>query len=565
MNEQTVEVVALLAVIGLGLLLGKISWRGISLGTSGVVFVALAAGHFGFAVPRIAGVAGIILFAYCLGIGAGPSFLRMLFRQGTSLAVMAVSMILAAGVAAYLAALALDLSPGLASGLFAGALTSTPALAAATDRLPESTEVAVGFGIAYPFGVIGVILFVQLAPRLFSQGPGLHESEVGPTLEDGPITRVLVNVVNPSVVGRRLRDLASIARSNCQVSRLLVDNNLQPIPSSFCLATGQRVLVVGAEQRIPEIVEVLGERCDATETEYVLDLERQRRRVVVTSAQVVGQSLANLHLLSRFGVTISRITRQDIEFVPSPQERIQFGDALIAVGEADGLDQFVAFAGHRERTLDETDLISLTVGLVLGVLAGSAALTFGDKSISLGLAGGPLLVGLVLGHLGHIGPIVGRMPRAARFLLADIGLALFLGRAGSQAGEDFVTVIGAYGMTLPLAAITIVAIPLFVGTVVARFVLRIEIWETLGSICGAMTSTPGLGAVTSQVDSSLPATSYATVYPVALILITLVTPLLILQVPEPAATPVQPPATAAPPDLKTALVPAPDRELRLER
>jgi len=277
MNQLTEQIVALLAVIGLGLALGKISWRGISLGTSGVVFVALAAGHFGFIVPRTAGLAGIVLFVYCLGLGAGPSFLRMFFQQGKALAIMAVGMIIAAGLAAYFVALALGLSRDLASGLFAGALTSTPALAAATDLLPDSTEVAVGFGIAYPFGVIGVILFVQLIPLMFPQPP---DSDIGQAEEGsvgGPILRVLVDVTNPAVVGKRLRDVASLARANCQVSRLVVEGGLQPIPASFRLQAGQRVLVVGLQHRIPEVVEVLGRQCD--DMDYVLDLERQRRRI----------------------------------------------------------------------------------------------------------------------------------------------------------------------------------------------------------------------------------------------------------------------------------------------
>ena len=525
MDGATAQIIALFGVMGLGLTIGQMSWRGISLGTSGVVFVALVAGHFGFQVPKIAGSVGVVLFVYCLGIGAGPSFLRTFFQKGKKLSVMAVAMILAGGVVAWLAATLLHLSPGLTSGLFAGAMTSTPALAAATDQLPADPEVAVGFGIAYPFGVIGVILFVQLMPR-YSSGQSTTSTDT--TESDAqPISRMMIQVVNPGVFGKRLRDIAAISRANCQVSRLLVEGKLQPIPASFTLGPGQRVLIVGVRSQLREVAEVLGEPCE--DVDYVLDLERHHRRVVVNSKEMIGRTLAELHLLSRFGVTISRITRQDIEFVPSPDERIQFGDALTAVGESQGLDQFVRFAGHRERTLDETDLISLASGLVLGIVVGSLKLTLGSKSISLGLAGGPLLVGLILGQLGHIGPIVPRIPRAARFLLAEIGLALFLAQAGAQAGSEFVAVIRQHGIALPLTAIAIVVTPLLVGWLVARFVLRLDLWEMCGGICGAMTSTPGLGAVTSSVDSSVPATSYAAVYPLALLLVTILAPVLIAQ------------------------------------
>ena len=244
---------------------------------------------------------------------------------------------------------------------------------------------------------------------------------------------------------------------------------------------------------------------------------------------MIGKSLKELHLLSRFGVTVARIVRQDIEFVPSPQERIQFGDSLKAVGESTALDQFVQFAGHRERTADETDVVSLAVGLVAGVLLGQVKIAYGGESISLGLAGGPLVVGLVLGHFGIIGPFVGRMPRAARFLLTEIGLALFLAQAGTQAGGNFIAVMQQHGPALGLAALTILVVPLLVGFVVARFVLSVGVLETFGGICGAMTSTPGLGAVTAMVDSNRPATCYAAVYPLALVLITILAPVLILQ------------------------------------
>ncbi|WP_339910278.1 aspartate:alanine exchanger family transporter [Symmachiella dynata] len=527
MSESTEEIVTLFGVICLGLMLGRITWRGISLGTSGVVFVALAAGHLGYAVPQTAGTVGIVLFVYCLGIGAGPSFLGMFLQRGRSLIMLAVCMIISAGLIAWGVAEMLGLSPGLAAGLFAGALTSTPALAAASERLPLDTEVAVGFGIAYPFGVVGVVLFINILPRLLPDRSSSTYGINGNTPLDRSITRVLVDVTNPNVAGKRSRDLAIFAKANCQISRVMVNDKLQPPPASFQLETGQRILVVGAQCHIPEVVEVLGQECQ--DVEYVLDVERQHRRVVVTSKNVIGQSLKQLHLLSKFGVTISRITRQDVEFVPSPSEILQSGDALTAVGELRGLEQFVEFAGHRERTLEETDLISLLLGLTLGILVGHVNFAFGTLSVSLGLAGGPLLVGLVLGHMGHIGPIAGWMPRAARFLLSEIGLSLFLAQAGAQAGGQLFSVIQRYGVVLPLGAVIIVIVPLAVGVLLAKYVCRLGRLEAAGGICGAMTSTPGLGAVTSMVDSSIPSTSYAAVYPLALILMTILAPVLISQ------------------------------------
>jgi putative transport protein len=525
MNEATDQILALFVVIGLGLTLGKISWRGVSLGASGVIFVALAAGHFGFQIPKMAGDMGMVLFVYCLGIGAGPGFLRVFLRQGKALAVMGVAMNLSATAVAWLGAKVLGWEPDLASGLLAGALTSTPALAAASERLPGGSELAVGFGVAYPFGVIGVIVFVQITLRLFHQSVSAAERDHAVATGDDPIVRMLVEVLNPSVVGKELSDIAVISHSNCQVSRLLVGEKLEPIPPSFTLGLRQRVLIVGRRSRISDAVDVLGKTCD--DIGYTLDVEQQRRRIVVTSKSLIGQTLEQLHFRSRFGATVTRIARHDIEFVPSPQEKLQFSDALTVVGERDALDRLAKYAGHREQSLDETDLISLATGLVFGVLLGSVEFSYGGGSISLGLAGGPLVVGLLLGHFGRIGPIVGYMPRAARWLCAEVGLALFLAHAGSQAGSEFVSVVSQHGLQLGAGAVAILAVPLAVGFLMARYVLRIGILEMLGGICGAMTSTPGLGVVTSQVATSSPATSYAAVYPVALIIITLLTTALI--------------------------------------
>ncbi|MEW4490690.1 TrkA C-terminal domain-containing protein [Thalassoglobus sp. JC818] len=525
MDESTQQLLSLLVVVGLGLLFGKVSLRGISLGTSGVVFVALVAGHFGFRVPETAGQIGVVLFVYCLGIGAGSSFFQVLFSQGKSLSLMAGAMILSGGLTTWFLAQVFSLKADLAGGLFAGALTSTPALAAAIDSLPPGSKAAVGFGIAYPFGVICVIVFIQLIAKQFINSEELQKSDDTQASGDGAISNVLVEISNPAVIGKRPSQVTSLSNSKCQISRVLVDGRLQPLKGDFVFEAGQKVLIVGGANRLGGIVEVLGQSTESGD--YIRDTDRQRRRVVVTSSEVVGKTLEQLHLRSRMGITVTRVFRQEIEFVPSPKDEIYFGDALTVIGEPEAISEFVRFAGHRERTLDETDLISLVAGLSLGILLGQVRFGFGDLSITLGMAGGPLIVGLILGRVRKIGPLAVRIPPAAKLLLGEVGLALFLAQAGASAGQKFVSVIAQYGLVLCLVSICVVTVPLIVGVVMARRLFKIGWLEALGGICGAMTSTPGLGAITSTVDSSRPATSYATAYPLALILITLLTPALI--------------------------------------
>lgn len=522
--SSSAEILAFLLIVLLGSVLGRLSWRGLSLGTSGVIFVALLAGHLGWTIPDNAGLLGLVVFVYCLGIDAGPRFFRMFRQHASWLAIVGVVMLLAAAATTWLFARAINLPADLATGVFAGALTSTPALAAAAESLPANSQLAVGFGIAYPIGAIGVVLFVQLAARFFTHWSSRPDSETSAG-DSTQITREVVEVLNPNIVGKRLSELSVLEHSNCQISRARVNDQMVPIPSGFSLQLGQQLMVIGSASDVQMVVEFMGRKAD--QSNYVLDTERQRRRVVATSESVVGQSLKDLHLRSRMGVTITRIVRHDLEFVPDATQIIQFGDALTAIGEPAALDRFVELAGHRERSFDETDLISLAAGLFLGVLVGCIRFELGGETMSLGMAGGPLIVGLVMGHFGRIGPIVGHFPRAARLLLTEIGLAMFLADSGVKAGKDLLPVLQAHGVVLCGGALLITAVPLFVGLVFTRYAAKMSLLRALGAICGAMTSTPGLGALTSKLDSNVPVTSYATVYPIALILMSLLAPVLV--------------------------------------
>ena len=514
------DTLALFVILTLGLLLGRLKVTGLSLGSSGVLFAALAVGHLGYDVPGGVGNLGLVLFVYCVGITAGPGFFRVFVRRGRTLAKLGVALVLFGAVATWLVAGIFRIPTDLALGLFAGAMTSTPGLAAGMEAMAGSgdpSQVAVGYGIAYPFGVVVVVLFVQLLPRLLgydldaARGEKQGESA-------GEIVRALVEILNPAVFGRKVHELDSVAESNCQISRVLIDSHLVPVPESFELDSGQRVLVVGTKADIERVVELLGKRNE--KNGYVMDTERQRSQVVVSSRNVAGRSLGELKLLNVFGVTVSRITRHDIVFVPASPDTVEYGDMLHVVGEPRSIERFAAFAGHRARTFDETDVISLGVGIVAGILLGSVSFGLGSGSFALGMAGGPLFVALVMGHFGQIGPIVGHLPRASRLLLMEIGLMLFLASAGVRAGEGLMPVIREHGLSLCGAAVFVAALPIAVGYVMGRHLLKLELMEVLGGVCGGMTSTPGLAVITSKTDDDVPIVSYAAAYPVALILMT---------------------------------------------
>ena len=524
------SLLSLFVIIAAGVLLGRGTFRGLSLGTSAILFVALLAGHLGYQIPAGLGTFGLVVFVYGVGLTAGPTFFRSLARDGLAMAWLSCVVVCSGAAVTWGITRLMDLPPSLAAGLYAGAMTSTPALGAVTDAVAGEADVAIGFGVAYPIGVIAVVLFVQISGRKVGEDGSADdgESDARPALTPSwspPIKRWLVEVQNPAVEGKRPSGVAAISDSSCQISRIVRGSRLEPIDADFVFEVGQQVLVVGAEHDAVVVTEVLGKVVDREDT--TLDGVTQRRQIVVTSPQLVGRSLRDLKLLSRFGVTVARIRRYDLEFVPSSTTVIEFGDTLSAVGQPDSLREFARFAGHRPKILDETDLLSLAFGLGMGLLVGSLRVELGEWSVSLGIAGGPLLVGLLLAHFRRIGPIVGHLPVAARSLLIEGGLAVFLADAGVAAGAEFTSVLSQYGPQLAVAAGAIVAASLGTAVIVGKWALRLPGLRLIGAACGAMTSTPGLAAVTGKTDSSVPVVSYVAAYPVALALVTLLAPILI--------------------------------------
>lgn len=516
----------LLGVIVVGLLLGRFSLLGISFGTSAILFVGLLAGHFQLEIPDGVGQLGLAIFVFCVGISAGPTFFRGLASQGRRMAVLG-AIIVATGVSsAWVCAKVFQIPAELAAGLMAGAMTSTPALGAITEYVTDSSSVGVGFGVGYPVGILAVVLFVQLALR-FGQSPvqSMDVYLTEPPSESVPIQRRIVEIANPVVVGKHLNELHILSESNCQISRVKLDGRWRPAPAEYVFQLGDQVLLIGLMDEIAAVSEALGVLQEGNLA--ILDGDRERKTVVVTSKEVYGKTLKELRLRSRFGVTVARIRRHEIEFVPSARTRLEFGDTLTLVGEPLSLATIERVLGHRPRALNETDLLSLTLGLAMGILVGNLSIEIAGFSISLGIAGGPLAVGLVLGHFRRLGPINVAFPPAAQLLLTEGGLALFLADAGVGAGEHVAQVLMEQGPKLLLTALIVAMVPIIVGYCVARFAIGLQLLHTLGATCGGMTSTPGLAVLTGKTDSSQPVTSYVAAYPVALVLVTVLAPLLV--------------------------------------
>jgi putative transport protein len=507
---------ALFLVLAVGMLLGSLRIKGIGLGSSGVLFAGLLAGHLGLGLPGGIGILGIVLFTYCVGLTAGPTFFSSLRRQGGDMANLAALTVGVGALATVALAALLHLDPALAAGLFAGALTSTPGLAVALDALGEQGRIAtVGYGVAYPFGVAGVVLFIQLLPRLL----GHRLRSLGGEGDVPSLLRRVVEITNPEFVGLPLARLPAAAGvGDFCVSRVMRHDALVPVTSADLVCTGMVVLVVTPGDRVAAVCEKLGRE---TSLRLHLDADQERTQIVITRPELLGRPLAELDLLSRFGVVVTRIGRDGYTVLAGAGAQLEYGDTLTVVGAPDALTAFARVAGHREKALHESDLATLALGLALGIGLGLVPLGIpGRWSFSLGLAGGPLFVALLLGHFRRRGWIAGHLPRAARQNLMELGLVFCLADAGVKAGATFLSVLHEHGAVLFLAGIVVTLLPMAVAYAVARLWFRLDLLATLGGICGGMTSTPALGVLVAEVDSGRPVTSYAAAYPVALILMT---------------------------------------------
>lgn len=513
-------VFVLFAVLAAGLALGRISVKGVSLGSSGVLFAALLAGHYHLRIPAGVTELGTALFVYCVGLGVGNRFFASLCSKGSKLVLLSLLVVGTAWVVTLLSCYCFGIDSAIGVGLFAGACTSTPGLAAAAEALQsagrDTATVNIGYGVAYPFGVIGVVLFVQLLPRLLKRS--LDEGEAQEHHDPQQIITRVVTVNNPTLIGRRMLESVAEGLIQCRITRVLQHDMLVPLTAEAAFAEGAEILMVGTREQLARDARYIGSvDHDVPLTNRCAD---ERAEVIVLEKSMSNRTLRELDTAAQDGIIVSRVTRLGVTFVPTEDTEILRNDVLTVVGLPDHIADFRRKCRHRSTAIGATDILSLAAGVMLGIAVGKVSIGGGPDSagFSLGMAGGPLIVALILGHFGHIGPIAGYMPRNARVLLMEFALMLFLAGAGISGGATLVETLQQHGLTMFLTGVAITSLPLAVGYVFARRVLHLSLPEALGGICGSMTSTPALGAITVKTDRQAPVIAYATAYPAALIL-----------------------------------------------
>lgn len=509
---------ALFFIIAIGFLIGRLKIKGISLDISAVIFVALLFGHLGIVIPSDFQDVGLILFVFTIGLQAGPGFFQS-FRSkaATPIAVAVILVTTAMGVTIF-SAWIFNIDFNLAVGLFTGALTSTPGLAAAIDST-GSPLTSIGYGLAYPFGVIGVIVFVKLLPRLLNIKLEAAERDIKQQLMKvyPEITSSHFLVENENISGKTIGDLKIRSMTAANISRVMSGGKAMTPSPDTVLHKGDVVKAVGTKEALEKIQLLIG---SPTHKQIPLGEDYEVHSILVTNRKVVNKTIGELNLFSNYNATITRVRRSGIDIVPSDTYHIQLGDKLLIASNKESMKDVAKLFGNQEKKLSDTDMFPIAAGIVLGILMGRLEISYSDRIIfSPGLAGGVLIVALILGNIGKTGPLVWTMSAAANQLLRQIGLLFFLATVGSQAGAHIVETFQSHGIHLFIAGILITLVPMIVSAFVARYILQINLLSLFGAITGGMTSTPGLAAIDPMTESNAPQIAYATVYPVAMVLL----------------------------------------------
>ncbi len=539
------SVIILSLVAASGLALGSVRLKGIALGVAGVLFSGLFFGHFHIGINahvlEFAREFGLILFVYTVGMQVGPSFMASLRREGLPLNIMAAS-IVGLGVLTMVGfSWYFGIPIPVAVGTMSGAVTNTPSLAAAQAALKDmpipangsdwAAVTGVGYAVAYPFGVIGIILAMFLLRTLFR----VNVSDEVKALEAARATKLepleLTNLVveNPNLDGVRVGDISLFEEAGAIISRVQHGDVQSVAQPETTLHLGDIILAVGPRLKLHALQLMVGGKAN-------VDLSRvsstiSSRKMVVTQKAVLGKTIQELKFRERYQVTITRLRRAETELPVEPDLRLQYGDIVVAVGEQANHDRVSAILGNSPKALDHPEVIPVFVGIALGVLLGSLPIAVPGlpAPVKLGLAGGPLLVAIILSRVGRIGRLVWFMPGSANFMLRELGIVLFLACVGLKSGDKFIeSLTSGEGFVLMGMGAAITLLPLLLVGFVGRFFLKTNYLTLCGLLAGSMTDPPALAFSTSFNKSDAPTVSYAAVYPLTMILRVLAAQTLIL-------------------------------------
>jgi putative transport protein len=528
---HAIGVLAFVCVLGMAF--GSVKFRGIKLGTAGVLFAGILVGHFGeqadYHTLAFVKEFGLVLFVFTIGLQLGPGFFAALRQQGVKLNLLAAMVVLLGAAGAALAGWIAGFQPEAVLGIFSGASTNTPSLGAATQTistLPGITEdrmalPALAYAVSYPTAIVGIIGTLLLLKQMFRIDPMQEAKEHAEKQRSQvtPLERRTFVVTNPNLEGVALKDLPGKVEAKVTVSRVKHGINTDPATDATVLHQEDLLSVVGSRRGLEAMERVIGQRAD--EDLVLVESAVTFRRVVVTERSVLGRTVGEMDLDERFHVAVTRVTRTDIEMSAVPGLRLQFGDQLQLVGRKEDLDKAADAVGNSLKDLNETHFIPFFIGIALGIALGTLPIAFPGlpHPIRLGLAGGPLIVALILARVGHIGRQVWHMPINTNLAFREFGIALFFAAVGLSAGAKFFeTVFSPTGIQWLVAGVCVTCIPLLLVAAFARVIQKMNFVELSGLIAGSMTDPPALAFASNIAGSDAPTVAYATVFPLTTLL-----------------------------------------------
>jgi len=541
-HAEPILVLSLTAI--LGLLLGSIKIRGMKLGVAGMLFSGLLLGHFGLSLdPHLMAFLkefGLVLFVFTVGLQLGPGFFNSLKSDGLKLNSLAVMVVLFGAAIAYGTGYFLKWDIGVMAGTLSGATTNTPSLGAAQQAMAttgngaqQANLAAMAYAVAYPFGVLGIILAMVIIRMIFRIDPKKELVLLQQKMAEGvsEVRRATFVIENANLAGEAIKNIPGLGDEGIVVSRVRrnADGETQVATRDTVIQLGDKVLAVGSPEQLHRAELSVGHEVDE-------DLRAAAgaitaKRIVVTHKDVVGKTIAATEISQRFGVTVSRISRQDMILTAMPNMRLQFGDMLNLVGEEGAIEQAAKVLGNSVRQLNETSFASIFVGITVGILAGLYPWNLPGVPVPLrlGLAGGPLIIAILMGRVGKIGPLVIHMPINANTAFRELGIIFFLACVGLGAGAKFVeTAFSATGLQWMALGAAVTTIPLLVVGVIARKWLKVNYLTLVGVLAGSMTDPPALAFANKLANSDYPSLSYANVYPLTMLLRILVAQMAVL-------------------------------------
>ena len=526
---QAVVVISLISSVGIGL--GKIRFFGISLGTAFIFFTGILAGHLGLrldpAMLTYAESFGLIIFVYALGLQVGPGFFSSMRADGLRLLSPAIGLIILGTLLAAVMSYTFDIAMPDMSGILCGATTNTPALGAAQQVLKQlgmdDSGAALSCAVTYPLGVVGVILAIALLRKLFVRPSDLP----GPDAEHRKNVFIAsYHITNPALFGRSVHDIAVQSHHHFVISRLWRNGQVSIPTSDKTLQQDDVILVITTPGEAEALRMIFGEQEQKDWNKEnidwnAVDSQLISQRILVTRPEINGKKLAQLRLRNNSGINISRVYRSGVQLLATPDLRLQLGDRLTVVGEAQAIRNVEKILGNAVKSLNEPNLIAVFIGLILGLTLGSIPVSVPGISIpvKLGLAGGPIIVGILIGTFGPRLHMITYTTQSANLMLRALGLSMYLACLGLDAGQHFFeTVMRPEGLLWLGAGFVLTFVPVVLVGLFALRVLKVDFGSVSGLLCGSMANPMALNYANDTIEGDNPSVSYATVYPVCMFL-----------------------------------------------